>query len=338
MKWYTSQTIVALVHSSVGHAISQTCPSYTAGYTGTDEIHDSSSGRLYVNESPSSLRARCDGTVYRWHYCYYPAQRENNLEVAFGAFRAETDDGEIERYYLRSGSYYLLQLDMREDSFTCGSVDLDEQDYFQIYEHDRVGACMRNGDNEFLDILAEDAPNYRVGTWGSSSGSCQEGDMTQSSEEPDTEQGFILHLYVDISKTTNCNAYNYYFFMKILMSVHWMRTTVMLLLPPVLMWLEERTASPAAVLLATLEMVLHVIVSIIIIHIHYLLSNGIIWYIDIDECQLELDACVDNADCTDTMGSYMCTCSSGYSGDGLINCESKSLLSKHINTTLNASS
>ena len=265
MKWCTNQTNVALVHPSVGHAISQTtCPSYTAGYTGTDELHDSSSGRFYVNESPSSLRAPCAGTVYRWHYCYYPAQRENDLEVAFGAFEAETDDEEVERYYLRSGSYYLLHLDMREDSFTCGSVDLDEQDYFQIHENDRVGACMRNGDNEFLDILAEDAPNnYRVGRWGSSSGSCQENDMMQSSEEPGTSQRFILHLYVDISKTTNCNAYNCYFFMKILTSVHWMRTTVMLLLLPVLMWLGERTASPAAVLLATLEMVLHVIVSII---------------------------------------------------------------------------
>ena len=157
---------------------------------------------LYVNEAPSSFWAPCDGTVYRWHYCYYPVQRQNDLEVAFGAFRATTDDdGDVDRYYLRTGSYYFLHLDARENSFTCGSVDLDEQDYFQIYENDRVGACMRNGNNEFLDILAESAPNnYRVGRWGSSSGSCQESDMSQSSEGPNTEQQFILHLYVDISK------------------------------------------------------------------------------------------------------------------------------------------
>ena len=48
--------------------------------------------------------------------------------------------------------------------------------------------------------------------------------------------------------------------------------------------------------------------------------------VDIDECQLGLDACVENADCSDTEGSYECTCSTGYSGDGLVNCESKSLI------------
>ena len=182
-------------------AESQTCPSYTAGFTGTNEMHDSSSGRLYVNEAPSSFWAPCDGTVYRWHYCYYPTNRQNDLEVAFGAFRATTDDGDVDRYYLRTGSYYLLHLDARENSFTCGSVDLDEQDYFQIYGNDRVGACMRNGNNEFLDILAESAPNnYRVGRWGSSSGSCEESDMSQSTEGPGTDRQFILHLYVDISK------------------------------------------------------------------------------------------------------------------------------------------
>ena len=187
--------------SPVSPVVSQTCPSYTAGYTETQAIQPSSNGRLYVNELPSSLRAQCSGTVYRWHYCYYPVQRQNDLEVAFGAFRATTDDGDVDRYYLRTGSYYLLHLDARENSFTCGSVDLDEQDYFQIYENDRVGACMRNGNNEFLDILAESAPNnYRVGRWGSSSGSCQESDMSQSTEEPDTDRQFILHLYVDISK------------------------------------------------------------------------------------------------------------------------------------------
>ena len=192
--------VLSVFRSPVNTAVSQTCPSYTAGFTGTNEIHESSSGRLYVNESPS-LRAPCDGTVYRWHYCYYPVNRENDLEVAFGAFRARTDGGDVERYYLRTGSYYLLHLDTRENSFTCGSVDLEEEEYFQIYDNDRVGACMRNGNNEFLDILAESAPNnYRVGRWGSSSGSCQENDMSRSSAEPGTDQGSVLHLYVDISK------------------------------------------------------------------------------------------------------------------------------------------
>ena len=36
-----------------------------------------------------------------------------------------------------------------------------------------------------------------------------------------------------------------------------------------------------------------------------------------------IDSCVENADCTDTDGSYSCMCSSGYTGDGLSSCASK---------------
>ena len=43
---------------------------------------------------------------------------------------------------------------------------------------------------------------------------------------------------------------------------------------------------------------------------------------DIDECTLGLDNCDDNAVCTDTMGSFICTCDAGYTGDG-VNCTSK---------------
>ena len=42
--------------------------------------------------------------------------------------------------------------------------------------------------------------------------------------------------------------------------------------------------------------------------------------------QLEVDSCVDNADCSDTEGSYTCTCSTGFSGDGLSNCDSELFL------------
>ena len=186
---------------AVGLVEAQTCPSYTAGYTGTSAIHDSSAGMLYVNEA-SSHRAQCDGTVYRWHYCYYDAQRMADLEVAFGAYRAVYDDSDVGQYFLRPGSYYLLHLDSRESTFTCDTIDLNEEDYFQIYEDDRLGACMRNNDDaEFLDILAESGPSsVRVGMWGSSSGQCRESDMSMSSEEPDIELRKVLHLYVDISK------------------------------------------------------------------------------------------------------------------------------------------
>ena len=50
-------------------------------------------------------------------------------------------------------------------------------------------------------------------------------------------------------------------------------------------------------------------------------------YPDIDECQLGLEGCVNNSNCSDTQGSYECTCLSGFSGDSLVNCESESLLS-----------
>ena len=43
---------------------------------------------------------------------------------------------------------------------------------------------------------------------------------------------------------------------------------------------------------------------------------------DIDECAREEDNCDDNAACTDTDGSFNCTCSNGYEGSG-VNCSSK---------------
>ncbi|ORU94890.1 MAG: hypothetical protein A6F71_09895 [Cycloclasticus sp. symbiont of Poecilosclerida sp. M] len=45
--------------------------------------------------------------------------------------------------------------------------------------------------------------------------------------------------------------------------------------------------------------------------------------IDVDECESEVDECSDNAECFDTIGSYDCTCISGYFGNGT-DCEGKS--------------
>ena len=36
---------------------------------------------------------------------------------------------------------------------------------------------------------------------------------------------------------------------------------------------------------------------------------------DIDECLLN-DTCGENADCTNTDGSFICTCYEGFTGDG----------------------
>ena len=39
--------------------------------------------------------------------------------------------------------------------------------------------------------------------------------------------------------------------------------------------------------------------------------------IDLNECDLNTDNCVSNAVCTNTIGSYDCTCNIGYDGDGV---------------------
>ena len=38
---------------------------------------------------------------------------------------------------------------------------------------------------------------------------------------------------------------------------------------------------------------------------------------DIDECSADSSPCNENADCTNTDGSYSCTCKQGFDGDGL---------------------
>ena len=45
-------------------------------------------------------------------------------------------------------------------------------------------------------------------------------------------------------------------------------------------------------------------------------------YLDIDECSEESDNCHEDATCTNSVGSFDCTCNAGYSGDG-VNCTSK---------------
>ena len=43
---------------------------------------------------------------------------------------------------------------------------------------------------------------------------------------------------------------------------------------------------------------------------------------DIDECSTEIHNCAARAICTNTNGSYTCTCIEGYEGDG-VNCHGK---------------
>ena len=43
---------------------------------------------------------------------------------------------------------------------------------------------------------------------------------------------------------------------------------------------------------------------------------------DVDECSAGTDNCAAEATCTNTDGSYICTCNTGYTGDG-VTCTSK---------------
>ena len=44
---------------------------------------------------------------------------------------------------------------------------------------------------------------------------------------------------------------------------------------------------------------------------------------DFNECQSNTDNCNVSANCTNTPGSFFCTCKPGYTGDGVIRCDGK---------------
>ena len=180
--------------SPTGILDAQSCSVYTAGSTDTSDGNTNTNAAIYVNRR-GAHEATCSGTVYAWHYCYYPDNSETNLQVAFGVFSFTSNI-----YTLRDGSYHLLHLDMREDTFTCGNLTLDPSEYFQIQGGDRVGACLRpDGDTDYLDIL-RDHDNKRVDSW-TGGGSCTEADMEISPTISNSNrQRAQLHLYVDISK------------------------------------------------------------------------------------------------------------------------------------------
>ena len=48
----------------------------------------------------------------------------------------------------------------------------------------------------------------------------------------------------------------------------------------------------------------------------------IFFYTDVNECNSGSAECHDNATCTNTDGSYECTCDTGFTGDGF-NCTSE---------------
>ena len=117
------------------------------------------------------------------------------------------------------------------------------------------------------------------------------------------------------------------------MSVRMERTTVMRMHSA----LTQREVSPAPATLVTLEMGSTVQVSYSFISIYKVMSKifrlirsiytmymytyllACMCSTDIDECELETYLCSPNANCTDTDGSFNCTCREGFEGDGF-NC------------------
>ena len=50
---------------------------------------------------------------------------------------------------------------------------------------------------------------------------------------------------------------------------------------------------------------------------YVLFAHYVYLSLDVDECFEDLDNCDGNATCTDTDGSFNCTCNTGYSGSGV---------------------
>ena len=99
-----------------------------------------------------------------------------------------------------------------------------------------------------------------------------------------------------------------------LMNVLNLLTTVTWTMPTAL---TPLVASPALASMDSLVMELTAQVSlrfpqsVVIVILHYL------YFSDINECKLGTDDCHPNATCTDTVGSFDCSCNSGFTGNGM---------------------
>lgn len=51
-------------------------------------------------------------------------------------------------------------------------------------------------------------------------------------------------------------------------------------------------------------------------------AYGTIWHVDVNECLTDYYGCV-NADCNNTIGSFMCICHNGFMFNGDNNCVGK---------------
>ena len=64
-------------------------------------------------------------------------------------------------------------------------------------------------------------------------------------------------------------------------------------------------------------------------HFHSVHSRTLIDSADINECELDMHTCNSNANCTDTEGSFNCTCGEGFEGNGFNCTGTRCILHKH---------
>ena len=118
-----------------------------------------------------------------------------------------------------------------------------------------------------------------------------------------------------------------FFVMQILMSVRLMTPTTVMKMQTVQ---TQRGVTTALVTLVTLEMesavqVGHSSIIFNLISLRVQIECNYSLIIDINECDQEVHTCHSNAKCTDTVGSFNCTCREGFEGDG-VNCTGKLLV------------
>lgn len=183
--------------------MSQTCPSHRGGYTSQSPLQSSQTLGIYLNNSPDDV-IPCDGTVYAWHYCYYSSiSSEGGSGSPNAVFGAYYFDGPSGHYRMRPGSYYPLYLNSRENTFTCGTVTLNESQHFQVQQGDIVGACLSEipaDQTHQIDVVASRSSGSAI-RWSSVSQGCLENDIAVSDENLLQNTPYTIHLFVDISKT-----------------------------------------------------------------------------------------------------------------------------------------
>ena len=104
------------------------------------------------------------------------------------------------------------------------------------------------------------------------------------------------------------------------MNVNWRKTTVMLKAMPHATILTAPSLVNVRKDLGELEVsvkVTNLLLTTALVHY----SKIVICCVDVNECAEVIDTCGDpmRADCSNTYGSFLCTCKVGYTGDG-INC------------------